>query len=156
MRSLEREERTKAISLVQARAEAEKQTISMLTTAEARHKEAEELAKAAAIDTKSQAARVTAMAEADSQAEKERAGAYEIGREIEARTLVAITEAENLMSGEQIDMKIRMSVIENLKDIIRESARPMENIDDIKIVQVNGMLGGPGGNSLGAANGESG
>ena len=54
--------------------------------------------------------------------------------------------AENEMSEDLIDLKLKLSVVENLKDIIRESARPMEQIDTIKIVEVNGMLNGaPGG-----------
>jgi uncharacterized membrane protein YqiK len=50
------------------------------------------------------------------------------------------------MTKDLIDLKLKLSVVENLKDIIRESARPMEQIDTIKIVEVNGMLNGtPGG-----------
>jgi uncharacterized membrane protein YqiK len=64
--------------------------------------------------------------------------------------LQAMISAENEMSGNLIDLKLKLSVVENLKDIIRESARPMEQIDTIKIVEVNGMLNGtPGGNSGG-------
>ena len=64
---------------------------------------------------------------------------------IEAKTLTALIGAENAMSGDLIDLKVRLSVIENLKDIVRESARPMEQIDTIKIVEVNGMLNGQNG-----------
>ena len=53
-----------------------------------------------------------------------------------------MTEAENTMSEELMQLKLRMSVIDHLKDIIRESAKPMENINDIRIVQVDGVLGG--------------
>lgn len=141
LRTIEREERTKAVALIQASMKAESASIATLIAAEARHKEADELAKIAAIETHSRAAHVVAMASADSQAEKERALAYEAARDIEARTMRSIIEAENSMSSEMIEMKVRLSVVENLKDIIRESARPMEAIDDIKIVQVNGLLG---------------
>ena len=53
--------------------------------------------------------------------------------------------AENAMSKDLIDLKLKLLVVENLKDIIRESARPMEQIDTIKIVEVNGMLNGTHG-----------
>ena len=36
-------------------------------------------------------------------------------------------------------MKVRLAVIEHLKDIVHESVKPLENIDNIKIVQVDGL-----------------
>ncbi|MNE49743.1 Inner membrane protein YqiK [compost metagenome] len=45
-------------------------------------------------------------------------------------------------------MQIRLKLIENLDRIIAESVKPMENIDSIKIVQVEGLNGG--GASAGA------
>jgi len=53
-------------------------------------------------------------------------------------------------------MKIRLAVIENLQHIIRESVKPLENIDGIKIIQVDGLTGVNGGASNGAAAGNSG
>ncbi|WP_378944832.1 flotillin domain-containing protein [Mesorhizobium sp. ANAO-SY3R2] len=147
MKAREREERAKAVALIQARAEAEKIGITTLMAAEARHQEAIELAKAKTIDTQSEAARLTALAAAETAADKERATAYETRKMIEAKTLAALIGAENSMSDDLIDLKVRLSVIENLKDIIRESAKPMEQIDTIKIVEVNGMLNGSNGGS---------
>lgn len=45
-------------------------------------------------------------------------------------------------------MKVKLQLIENLEQIIRESVKPMENIDGIKIIQVDGL---PGGQGVGAA-----
>lgn len=59
-----------------------------------------------------------------------------------------MNEAANVLSVEQVEMQIRLALLKHLPDIIRESVRPMENIDDIKILQVNG-LGGFHGNSTG-------
>lgn len=39
-------------------------------------------------------------------------------------------------------MQIRMALIEHLPGIIRESVKPMERIDGIKIIQVDGLTGG--------------
>jgi uncharacterized membrane protein YqiK len=44
-------------------------------------------------------------------------------------------------------------VIEKLQDIIRESVRPLERIEGIKIVQVDGLGGRPTGDASGAAPG---
>ena len=43
------------------------------------------------------------------------------------------------MSSEQVEMQIRLALLKYLPEIIRESVKPMENIDDIKILQVNGL-----------------
>ena len=50
-------------------------------------------------------------------------------------------EADNLLSNEQISMQVRMELIEQLPAIIRESVKPMEQIDGIKIFQVDGLAG---------------
>ena len=48
-------------------------------------------------------------------------------------------------------MKVRLALMEHLPDIIRESVKPMERIDGIKIFQVDGLGGNGGGNGNGAA-----
>ena len=63
----------------------------------------------------------------------------------DAAAVRAMTEAENTMSEELMTLKLRLSVIDRLKDIIHESAKPMENINDIRILQVDGVLGHTGG-----------
>ena len=54
-------------------------------------------------------------------------------------------------------MKVKLAIVEHLQEIIRESVRPMEQIDGIKIVQVDGLTGnggnGGGGNSAGETSG---
>lgn len=152
LRAREREERTKAIAVIQAKAEAERVSVTTLVAAETRHQEAIELARARSVETQSEAARLTALASAEAAAETERTAAYETRKSIEAKVLAAMIGAENSMSKGLVDLKLKLSVIDNLKDIIRESARPMEQIDTIKIVEVNGMhVGGTGG---GDGNGE--
>jgi len=48
-------------------------------------------------------------------------------------------------------MQVRLALIKYLPEIIRESVKPMENIDDIKILQVNGL----GGNTMVTAQSEN-
>ena len=57
----------------------------------------------------------------------------------------AVNEAANVLSVEQVEMQVRLALLKHLPDIIRESVRPMEKIEDIKILQVNGLGGFAGG-----------
>ena len=47
-------------------------------------------------------------------------------------------------------MQVRLALIEHLPNIIAQSVKPMEQISDIKILQVNGM-GANGGTSVDGA-----
>jgi uncharacterized membrane protein YqiK len=44
---------------------------------------------------------------------------------------------------------LRRLLIERLEAIVRESVKPLEKIDEIKILQVDGFLGGGGGSGNG-------
>jgi uncharacterized membrane protein YqiK len=46
-------------------------------------------------------------------------------------------------------MQVRLALLKHLPEIIRESVKPMENIDDIKILQVNGLSSFAGGSASG-------
>ena len=46
---------------------------------------------------------------------------------------------------------MRMRLIDKLEGIIRESVKPMERIEGIKILQVDGLGGGGGGGTAAAA-----
>ncbi len=129
-------EREKMITLVEASKEAETEMIEMTVAAEAERKSAED---------KADAIRTLAAAEADS--EKIRALASAERYRVEADGQQALNEAANLLSNEQISMKIKMEIVSRLPEIIRESVKPMEQIDGIKIVQVEGLNGGSSGGS---------
>lgn len=73
----------------------------------------------------------------------------EYAKKVDAEGTRAVNEAANVLSVEQVEMQVRLALLKHLPDIIRESVRPMENIDDIKILQVNG-LGGFGASPAGA------
>ena len=55
-----------------------------------------------------------------------------------------MNEAQNLLSPEARTSAMRMRLIDKMEGIIRESARPMERIESIKILQVDGLGGGGG------------
>lgn len=75
---------------------------------------------------------------------------------VEAAGARALNEAENLLSEEIVSMKVKLATIEELQHIIRESVKPMENIDGIKIIQVDGLNGGAVVNGDGSGSGGNG
>jgi uncharacterized membrane protein YqiK len=63
---------------------------------------------------------------------------------VEAAGKRAINEAVNTLSNAQIDLQVKLALITALPKIIEESVRPMEKIDSIRIMQVEGLNGGGG------------
>jgi uncharacterized membrane protein YqiK len=143
-RDLERAERTRAIDLIVARALAERDQIAKVGAADA--------AKAAAAH---QATAMTRLAEAEAAAERLRAEAAEIRLAIEAAGRRQMNEADNALGEAARDLRLRLAVVERLEGIIRESVKPMERIDGIKIIQVEGLTGAGGGNGRAGGDGGS-
>ena len=146
-----RHEREKMLELIEARKNAEKSAVATLVAAETERKEAEERAAAARIRTESEAARTRSIAEAEADAETVLAHAAKLRSEIESAAQRAMNEADNLLSGEQVEMKVKLAIVDRLQEIIRESVRPMERIEGIKILQVDGLGSGAGGTPAGPA-----
>ena len=63
-----------------------------------------------------------------------------------------MNEAHNMLSPEARMSALRMRLVEKAEGIIRESVRPMERIEGIKILHVDG-LGGSGGGGEGGHGG---
>lgn len=137
-------ERTKRIQLIEAQQEAEKASINIVVAADAEKQ---------AAASRAEAARTLAQGEAE--AEKIRAEATDVSYKVEAAGKQAMNEAANQLSPEQIAMNIRMALIQALPSIIAESVKPMENIDGIKILHVDGLAGG-GSNGGQLVNGNGG
>ena len=95
-------------------------------------------------------------AHGEAEAEKLRVAAAELRYAVDAAGQRALHEADNLLSQELIDMKVRLAVIEHLKDIVAESVKPVSAIDGIKIVQVDGLNGGNSAAGAAAAAGTAG
>jgi uncharacterized membrane protein YqiK len=135
-RDVERAEREKTIMLMVAATDAERQSVAKRDAADtARYVAAAE----------ADATRVRA--EAESAAEKLRVAAAELRYAIESAARLALNEADNVLSPDAKDLKIKLAAIERMEGVIRESVKPLERIDGIKILQVDGL----GGNGAGGA-----
>lgn len=135
-------ERQKQIELIEAAKEAERQAITIKVAAEAEKMAAVDQAEALREEARGQADKTKITAEAEAEAEKVRAAAAEISYAVESTGQKALNEAANILSDQQISMKVKLQLIENLEQIIRESVKPLENIDGIKIIQVDGLNAG--------------
>lgn len=124
-------ERDKAIQLIEASKDAEQNAIAVKVSASAEKEAAIDRAEALTIEAKAKQA--AAIAEAE-------------GRR-------AINEALNMLSAAQIDLQVRTQLLQQLPDILAQAVKPMENIDSIRIVSVNGM---PGQGGSGGTAGEGG
>lgn len=140
-RETEVAERAKSIELIEARKEAERQAISVKIQAEAEKEAASNRAEAARLE-----------AEGEAEAEKLRAEAARVRFEVEAAGQRAINEAANILSSDQVSLNMKMALLKVLPEIVRESVRPMEAIDSIKIVQVDGLTRKGGVTGDGATN----
>lgn len=150
VRQTEQAERAKQVELIMARQQAEREAIQLMVTAEAEKKAAEDQAEALRLAAQGQAdkERLTAKGQAD--AELLLADAKARSYAVEAEGKQAINTAANTLSAEQIAMQVRLALIEHLPNIIAQSVKPMEQISDIKILQVNGM-GAQGASGDGSA-----
>jgi len=137
-REVEMAERKKAIDLIGATQVAERDALRLTSAAQAE--------KAASAD---RGAAVRAQAEADADADKIRSMAMRLRAEIEAEGLQLMNAAHNMLSPEARMAALRMRLVEKAEGIIRESVRPMERIEGIKILQVDGLGGSGGGNANG-------
>lgn len=149
-RETEIADRDKRIELIEASKQAERQAIGVKVQAEAEKEAAGNRAAAMRLD-----------AEGEAESEKLRAEAARVRFEVEAAGQRAINEAANILSSGQISLQTKMALLKVLPEVIRESAKPMEAIDSIKIVQLDGInQNGGGGNGIasksGTGNGNSG
>ncbi len=93
------------------------------------------------ISAEKEAERHRVIAKGTADAEKLEAKAAEIRYSIEAAGKQALNEAANLLSNEQISLQVKQQIVNQLPSIIRESVKPIENIDGIKILHVDGLTG---------------
>jgi len=152
-RDKEAAERQKAIELIEAAREAEREAIGVRVAAEAEKAAAADRAAALREQAKGEADKVKIVATAGAEAARLAAEADRVRYEVDAIGQKAVNEAANVLSAEQVALRIRLSLIENLDRIIAESVKPMESIDSIKIVQVDGLSAGGGSASGGGGSG---
>jgi uncharacterized membrane protein YqiK len=65
--------------------------------------------------------------------------------QVDAEGARQINEAENVLSDDARAGRLRGKLLDHLEGIVRESVKPMEKIDAIKILHVEGMGTGNGG-----------
>ena len=141
VQATEQAERIKAVELVEATQKAEKDAIAIKVAAEAEKVAAEDKAEAVKTLANAQSDKEQIEAKGEAEAEKLKAEAAEVRYRVDAEGKKAINEASNILSAEQIAMQIRLDLIKALPGIIKESVKPMEQIDGIKIIQVDGLTG---------------
>ncbi len=138
-RQTEIAERDKRIELIEAAKAAEREAIRVTVQAEAEKD---------AASNQAEATRLAAKGEAD--AAKLRSDADRVRFEVEAAGQRAVNEAANLLSSDQVSLQTKLALLKVLPELIRESAKPLEAIDSIKIVQVDGLTQKVGGNGSGS------
>ncbi len=119
VRETEIAERKKKIELVLTALQAEREALLLKTIAAAEKTAAED------------------RAEADRFASL----AAKLRYEVDAEGKRQLNDAENMRSDASRRSALRMKLVEHLEGIIREAVKPMESIDDIKILQVEGLPG---------------
>ncbi|MBD1139009.1 flotillin family protein [Pelagibacterales bacterium SAG-MED46] len=123
----------------------------------ARAIEAEEKANSARYVEKAQGIKKVDVITAASKAEQDRHAtmAAKLRYEIDAAGKEALNSAENLRSDASRRSALRLKLADKIESIIRESVKPMANIGDIKIVDVNGLPGFSGTSSSTGASGDA-
>jgi len=117
-------------------------------SARAKAVEAEEKANSTRYIEKAQGIKQVEVISAASKAEQDKyvTLAAKLRYEIDAAGKKALNTAENLRSDASRRSALRLKLADKIESIIRESVKPMANIGDIKIIDVNGLPGFSGGN----------
>jgi uncharacterized membrane protein YqiK len=147
--------RHKEIQLIEARKQAESESIAIKVAAEVEKQAAADRAEARITAAKAEADQVVLRAqgeadalrkkaEGEAEAIKLKAEAAERQYEVDAEGRAALNAADNSLSEVQVEYQARLALFKVLPEIIRESVKPLENIDGIKIVQVQGLNPGEG------------
>lgn len=127
-RDVESAERKKAIELIAAAQAGEKEALRLRLAVEAEKK--------AAID---RGESIKAQALADAEADTIRLATVRARAEAEAEAARLMNESHNMLSSEARQALFRQKLLDKMEAIIRESSRPLERIEGIKILSVNGL-----------------
>lgn len=128
-------ERRKLTDIIGAQREAERDAVRLTVKADSEKRAATAFADARKISAQGEAESVRILAK--SAAER---------FEVDAKGHKQMAEAENVLSDGARHSRYRNKLLDKMEGIVRESVRPLENIEGIKILHVDGMNGGSGGN----------
>lgn len=142
-RQIEAAERAKAIDLIAAAQAGEKEALRLKLAVDAEKD---------AADGRGTVVRMQAQAEAEAERIRVEALRLRAGAEADAQRLM--NEAHNVLSPEARVSGFRHKLLDKVEGIVRESVRPLEHIESIKILSVDGLggqAGTAGGSEAGAA-----
>ena len=121
-------ERKKQVELIITALEAEKDQLRRNTSVATEKAVAVEQAEIARIE-----------AEAFTTAEETRSKAYQIRNQVQSEGVRLMAEANNIATPEARTSALRLKLVEKLDTIIRESVKPLEKIEGIKMVHLDGL-----------------
>lgn len=127
-------ERKKQVELIITALEAEKDQLRRNTSVATEKAVAVEQAEIARIE-----------AEAFTTAEETRSKAYQIRNQVQSEGVRLMAEANNIATPEARTSALRLKLVEKLDTIIRESVKPLEKIEGIKMVHLDGLTTTAGG-----------
>ena len=128
-------ERRKLVEMINTQRETERDALRLTSKADSEKKSATAFADAK---------KIAAQGEAD--AEKILAKSAAERFEVDAKGHKQMAEADNVLSDASRQSRYRNKLLDKMEGIVRESVRPLENIEGIKILHVDGLNGGTGGN----------
>jgi uncharacterized membrane protein YqiK len=128
-------ERRKLTEIINTQREVERDALRVTSKADSEKKAATAFADARKISAQGEAESVKILA-------KSAAERYEV----DAKGHKQMADAENALSDGSRQSRYRHKLLDKMEGIVRESVRPMENIEGIKILHVDGLNGGAGGN----------
>jgi uncharacterized membrane protein YqiK len=128
-------ERRKLTEMINTQREVERDALRVTSRADSEKKAATAFADAK---------KIAALGEAES--EKILAKSAAERYEVDAKGHKQMADAENALSDGSRQSRYRHKLLDKVEGIVRESVRPLENIEGIKILHVDGLNGGNGGN----------
>ena len=127
-------ERKKAVALILTSLETEREQIRRRSQAETER---------VVVDLKAETSRREAQAFAETSGIK--AEGYRKRHAVEAEAARQMAEAENVASAETRASRLRLKLLDKIEGIVRESVKPLERIDSIRVAHLGGNLGNHSG-----------
>jgi flotillin len=133
-------ERDKQTAVIAARKTAEQEATRITVSAQAEREAAENRASA-----------IRTLAQADADAAQIKAAGQATTYQVEADGQRKLNEARNAMSAEVIDLEVARERLRIIPLALAEAVKPLQNIGDVKIIDMGGGL--PGGSATGGGKG---